>query len=238
MRKIILIILFVTLVLHSYSFAGFLDNIMKEIGLSSEHGLDETTAISGLKEALSIGTEKAVNEVAQIDGYLGNQAIKILMPEKIQKVADVLKKFGYEKQVDDFITSMNRAAEKAAPKATSHFVEAIKQMTFDDANGILKGSNTAATDYFKSKTSDGLYNEFKPIISSSMDEVGVARLYKDMMGKYTSLPFMKELSFDLDRYISDKALAGLFHMVAQEEIKIRNDPAARVTDLLKKVFTK
>ena len=238
MSKILLISFFVALLLNSHCYAGFLDNILKEVGLFSEQGLDETTAISGLKEALSIGTEKAVNEVSQIDGYLGNQTIKILMPEKIQKAANVLKKVGYQKQVDDFITSMNRAAEKAAPKAASHFVEAIRQMNFDDARGILKGSNTSATDYFRSKTSEGLFNDFKPVISSSMDEVGVARLYKDMMGKYTSLPFMKELSFDLDRYITDEALAGLFHMVAEEEIKIRTDPAARVTDLLKKVFTK
>ncbi|MEN8264755.1 MAG: DUF4197 domain-containing protein [Nitrospirota bacterium] len=238
MIRLIFATAFILLMLFSPCKAGFLDNILKELGLSSEQGLDDTTAISGLKEALSIGTEKAVNEVSQIDGYLGNQAIKILMPEKIRKAADVLKKFGYQKQVDDFITSMNRAAEKAAPKAASHFVESIKKMTFEDARGILKGSNTAATDYFRSKTSEGLYNDFKPVISSSMDKVGVARLYKDMMGKYTSLPFMKELSFDLDRYITDKALAGLFHMVAQEEIKIRTDPAARVTDLLKKVFTK
>lgn len=219
-------------------YAGFLDDFLKEFGLPSKKGPDISTITSGLKEALSIGTEKAVQNVSHIDGYLGNQAIKILMPEKIQKVADVLKKVGYQKYVDDFVTSMNRAAERAAPRATSHFIGAIKEMTFDDAKKILDGSETAATEYFKSKTSDKLYDEFKPLISKSMNDVGVTRLYKGMMDKYTSLPFMKAELLDLDHYVTNEALEGLFYMVAQEEKKIRTDPAARVTDLLKTVFGK
>jgi len=169
------------------------------------------------------------------DGYFANQAIKILMPEKIRKVADVLGKVGYQKQVDEFVLSMNRAAEKAAPQAKSIFVGAIKEMSIEDAKKILNGGDTAATEFFKGKTSGKLYEAFKPIISSSMDEVGATRNYKDMMAKYTSLPFMKE-SLDLDRYVTNKALDGLFFMVGQEEKKIRTDPAARVTDLLKTVF--
>ncbi len=236
MRGVLIIVIFITLLATSLCYAGFLDNFLKNIGLSTKQEPDSNTVISGLKEALSIGTERAVKEVSQIDGYLGNQAIKILFPEKIQKVGDVLKKLGYQKQVDDFIISMNRAAEKAAPKAASHFVNAIKEMTFDDAKKILNGGETAATDYFKSKTSYKLYEEFKPIISSSMDEVNVTRTYKEMMGKYTSLPFVKEESLDLDHYVTNKALDGLFHMIAQEEKKIRTDPAARVTELLRTVF--
>jgi hypothetical protein len=215
-----------------------MDNVMKEIGVSKEKGTDEHTAVSGLKEALSIGTENAVLNVSKMDGYLANEAIMIMMPEKIRKVADVLKKVGYEKQVDDFVTSMNRAAEKAAPAAASHFSDAIKGMTFEDAKGILSGGYTAATDYFRRKTSDNLYEEFKPIVSSSMDEVGVTKSYKNMMDKYTSLPFMKEESVDLDHYVTEKSLDGLFYMIAREEEKIRTDPAARVTDLLKKIFGK
>jgi hypothetical protein len=217
-------------------YAGFLDNIFKNLGLSTKQEPDVNTITSGLKEALLIGTEKAVNEVSKVDGYLGNKTIKILIPEKIQKVADVLKKVGYQKYVDDLITSMNRAAEKAAPKATSHFVNAIKEITFDDARNILNGNETAATDYFRTKTSDKLYDEFEPIISSSMNEVGVTRIYKDMMKKYTSLPFMKEELFDLDHYVTNKALEGLFYMIAREEEKIRTDPGARVTELLRTVF--
>jgi hypothetical protein len=217
---------------------GFLDNLLKEFTSSSEQGMDESTVISGLKEALSVGTKNAVNEVSQTDGYLANDAIKILMPEKIQKVADVLRKVGYQKQVDNFITSMNRAAETAAPKAANHFVDAIKVMSFDDAKSILNGGDTSATDYFKLKTSDRLYDEFKPIIESSMNSVGATRSYKEMMGKYTSLPFVKKESLDLDHYVTNKSLDGLFHMISLEEKKIRTDPAARVTDLLKKVFSK
>ena len=218
--------------------AGFLDDVMKKVGDAQGKGPSENTTVSGLKEALSISTENAVSSVSQIDGYFTNEAIKIMMPEKIGKVADVLKKVGYQKQVDEFVTSMNRAAEKAAPAAASHFSDAIKGMTFDDANGILKGGDTAATDYFRSKTSDNLYESFKPIVSSSMNDVGATKSYKEMMGKYTSLPFMKEESVDLDHYVTNKSLDGLFYMISQEEAKIRTDPAARVTDLLKKVFGK
>lgn len=218
--------------------AGLLDDVMKNIGGSSKGEPDDSTIISGLKEALSIGTEKAVKNVSQVDGYFGNQAIKILMPEKIQKVADILRKVGYQKQVDDFVLSMNRAAEKAAPKAASIFVDAIKEMTIEDARKILNGGDTSATEFFKSKTHDKIYNAFKPIISSSMDEVGVTHAYKEMMAQYESLPFMSKESVDLDHYVTNKAMDGLFDMVGQEEKKIRTDPAARVTDLLKAVFGK
>ena len=126
------------------TYAGLFDDIMKTLGGSSKAGPDDSTIISGLKEALSIGTDNAVKNVAQVDGYFGNQVIKILMPEKIQKVADVLKKVGYQKQVDDFVLSMNRAAEKAAPQATSIFVGAIKEMTIEDARKILNGGDGGA----------------------------------------------------------------------------------------------
>ena len=238
MKKICIMIISIFLFIPQVCYAGFLDNILKEIGISSDHGPDNNTVISGLKEALSIGTENAVKEVSQIDGYLANEAIKVLMPDKIQTAADVLKKVGYQKQVDEFIASMNHAAEKASAKAAPHFINAIKEMTFEDARNILDGHDTAATDYFKSKTFDRLYGEFKPVISSSMNEVGTTRSYKAMIDTYTSLPFMKELSFDLDTYVTNKTLDGLFYVVAQEEKKIRTDPAARVTDILKKVFRK
>jgi hypothetical protein len=221
-----------------FVYAGMFDTIIKGIGSSSQQGPDDSTVISGLKEALSIGTEKAVKNVSQLDGYFGNEAIKILMPEKIQKVANMLRQVGYQKEVDDFILSMNRAAEKAAPMATEYFVGAIKEMSFGDAQKILNGGNTAATEFFKRKTSDKIAASFKPVVSSSMDEVGVTKKYKDMMGKYESLPFVDKESIDLDSYVTNKAMDGLFFMVGEEEKKIRTDPAARVTDLLKTVFGK
>ncbi len=238
MKKIIPVIISVLLFITTACNAGFLDNILKDITLSAKQGIDNNTIISGLKEALSVGTENTVKEVSQIDGYLANEAIRILIPEKIRMVTDVLEKVGYQRQVDEFMTSMNRSAENAAVKAAPHFVDAIKEMTFDDARNILDGHDTAATDYFRLKTFDRLYSEFKPVISSSMNEVGTTRNYKAIMGKYESLPFMKAVSFDLDDYVTNKALDGLFYVLALEEKKIRTDPAARVTDILKKVFTK
>ena len=228
----------VALLYSAFAYAGMLDNLMKGLGTPSKQGPDDSTVVSGLKEALSIGTDNAVKNVSKMDGYFGNEVIKILMPEKIQKVADVLRKVGYQKEVDDFILSMNRAAEKAAPMATQYFVGAIKEMSFDDARKILNGGNTAATEFFKSKTSDKIAASFKPVVSSSMNEVGVTKKYKDMMGKYESLPFVDKESIDLDSYVTNKAMDGLFYMVGEEEKKIRTNPAARVTDLLKEVFGK
>lgn len=236
MRKVSFMVMILLVCFSTGSYAGLFDTIKERVGLSPKQSLDENTIISGLKEALLIGTENAVKSVSQIDGYFGNEIIKILMPEKIRKVADVLGKIGYQQQVDHFVLSMNRAAERAAPKAASIFGSAIREMTLDDARGILGGGDTAATDYFKAKTSGTIYKTFKPIISSSMNEVGVTRSYKKMMDMYTSLPFMKSESLDLDHYVTDKSLDGLFYMLGQEEKKIRTNPAGRVTELLKKVF--
>lgn len=216
--------------------AGLLDDIGKGLGIGSKEGPRDDQVVAGLKEALSIGTGNAVAATSKVDGYFKNAAIKIVMPEKIRKVADVMAKVGYQKEVDEFVLSMNRAAEKAAPLARTFFVDAIKQMTFEDARKILEGSDTAATDYFKSKTFGKMYEAFKPEVSSSMNTVGVTRSYKKMMDKYAALPFADAESLDLDRYVTTKALDGIFHMVGQEEMKIRKDPAARVTDLLKTVF--
>ena len=233
MKKILLAGILISVLLTSLSYAGFFDNVFKGLGSSTQSGPDDKSIVSGLKEALAIGTENAVKNVSQTDGYFRNQLIKVLMPEKIQKVADVLKKVGYQKEVDDFILSMNRAAEKAAPQAASFFGDAIKEMNFEDARKILNGGDTSATEYFKSKTNEKIYNSFKPVIASSMNEVGVTRSYKEMIGKYESIPFMKSES-----HVTAKALEGLFTIVGQEEKKIRTDPAARVTDLLKTVFGK
>ena len=241
MKKAFLAVLLL-LLSATIAHAGWFDNIIKTLGVGTqEEALDNNTIVSGLKEALSIGTEKAVENVSQKDGYFGNQIIKILMPKEIQHVTDVLRKVGYQKQVDDFVLSMNRAAEQAAPKALSLFADSIKAMTFEDAQKILNGGDTAATDFFREKTHEKIYNEFKPIISASMNEVGVTRSYKEMISQYDVLPFAKAFTkseaLDLDHYVTNKAMNGLFYMVAQEEKKIRTDPAARVTDLLKTVFT-
>jgi len=230
--------------------ADFLGDILKKelpqlpgagelpTGQAAGKGLDDTTIASGLKEALAIGTKNAVKLVSTLNGYYGNEAIKILLPDKIQKAAEIAGKLGYQKQVDEFIQSMNHAAETAAPKAASFFSDAIKGMTIDDARKILSGGDTSATEYFKSKTSSNLYDEFKPSISESMNQTGVVRFYNAMMSKVPAIPFAKPESVDLDHYITTKALDGLYHMVGQEEQKIRTNPIARTTDLLAKVFGK
>ena len=222
-----------------YCHAGFFDNLFKEIAPASQNSApDNATLVSGLKEALSIGTKNAVNSVGSVDGYFKNQMIKILLPEKIRNAADFLGKVGYQKQVDDFVLTMNRAAEKAAPQAAGIFADALKEMTFDDAVGIWKGGDTSATEYFKKKTHDRIYQSFMPVVSSSMNEVGATRSYKELIQKYESFPFMNSSSLDLDKYVTNKALDGLFYTVGEEEKKIRPNPAARVTDLLREVFGK
>jgi hypothetical protein len=211
---------------------------MEQLGKSGTAGLSNEKIISGLKEALEVGTENAVNLTGHVDGYLKNEAIKILLPEKLQRMDKMLRMVGFGPQVDEFVVSMNRAAEQAAPLATPIFKEALSEMSFDDGKKILDGGDTAATDYFKEKTRDKLAEAFKPKVTQAMDQVGVAAQYKSLVGQYTSLPFVNPEQFDLDGYVVGKSLDGLFHTLAQEEKKIRTNPAARVTNLLKEVFTK
>lgn len=234
-----LLSLLMLLVLVTAANAGFKNKIKElrhDIKKKASHEPDSKTVAAGLKEALSIGTVNAVMNVSQTDGYLGNSLIKIPLPEKAQKAAKLLNSLGMQKQVDEFIVSMNRAAEKAAPHAKSLFTTAVREMTFQDAMNILRGNDTAATDYLRSKTSDQLYKAFLPSVRSVMNEVGVTRSYKRMMDKALATRLVRREDIDLDDHVTSKALAGLFHMVGNEEQKIRKDPAARVTDLLKKVF--
>lgn len=223
--------------------AGFLEDLLSIfLGPATSQrslSLDEGTVISGLREALSVGTGSAVGLIGAQNGYFGNGAIRIPLPEDIRLTCEVLRKAGLGSEVDAFVLSMNRAAERAAPRAKAVFIGAVREMTFQDATRILNGPDTAATDYFRTKTSSSLAQAFRPEISSSMDAVGVTRQYKALNEKYLSLlPLANRESLDLDRYVTDKALEGLFYMVGQEERKIRNDPAARTTELLRKVFGK
>jgi len=215
-----------------------LDQIFKALGIGQGSGLSDAKIGSGLKEALKIGTQNAVNLTGRLDGYFMNQAIKILMPEKLQTMEKGLRTVGLGPELDEFILSMNRAAERAAPAAKKIFWDAIGEMTFEDARKILGGGNTAATDYFKAKTTEKLTVAFKPAVDQAMNEVGVTRKYKELMGQFQSIPFMKTESLDIDHYVVTKALDGLFYVVGEEEKKIRTNPAARVTDLLKEVFGK
>jgi hypothetical protein len=237
--KVFLPVFFLLFFFATNAYSGFFDDLFNRFAGGGEGGLTEETVISGLKEALSVGTQNAVGNVSKLDGYFANEIIKIAMPQQFQTVATMLGNLGLQQQVDDFVLSMNRAAEQAAPKAANILVNAITEMTFEDARNILGGGDTAATEYFRVKASDELYAAFEPIVVSAMDEVGVTRYYGQIVEKYEAVPFMTAITpLDLDAYVTNGALEGLFYMVAQEEKKIRQDPAARVTELLKTVFGK
>jgi len=235
MLRIWVTLLFSTLMVSPAS-AQF-DKLLKGLsGVGSGGGLSDARVGSGLQEALRVGTENAVFQTSAIDGFFLNAAIKILMPKQIQSIEQPLRMVGFGPQIDDFILNMNRAAEKAVPFAKEIFWDAIGQMTFDDARKILDGSDTAATDYFKAKTSKKLQTAFLPSVTDVMNQVGVNRQYNDLMGRYKEVPFSKSVTFDANQYVTEKATDGIFYVVAQEEKKIRTNPAARVTDLLKDVF--
>jgi hypothetical protein len=232
-------ILFTALVFVATPASAQLDQIMKGLGglgIGQPSQLTDVKIGSGLKEALKVGTENAVGFTGKLDGYFLNQAIKVLMPEKLRTMEQGLRAVGYGPQVDEFVLSMNRAAERAAPAAKQIFWDAIGEMTIDDARKILGGGDTAATDYFKGKTGSKLTEAFRPTVEKAMNEVGVTRQYKELVGRFQAIPFMKSDALDIDSYVVGKSTDGLFFVVAQEEKKIRTNPAARTTDLLKEVF--
>jgi uncharacterized protein DUF4197 len=214
------------------------DKALKGLGgvFGSSGGLSDAKIGSGLQEALKVGTENAVLQTGQTDGFFTNQAIKILMPKPLQAMEQPLRFIGFGPKIDEFVLGMNRAAEKAVPFAKDIFWEAIGQMTFDDAKKILNGGDTAATDYFKAKTSKKLQAAFRPTVETVMNDVGVNRQYNELVGKYQSVPFAKSITFDVNQYVTEKTTDGLFFVVGQEEKKIRTNPTARVTELLKEVF--
>jgi len=217
--------------------AGFQDIVKSaQKAFTASDSLSESEIIEGLKQALEIGSADAVELVSQKGGYYDNPAIKIPLPESVQKAEKLLRSTGFGPKVDAFELSMNQAAEKAAPEAKSIFWDAIKKMEITDAKKILNGRDDEATLFFKDKTNEQLQQIFKPIVKDSMAEVGVTRSYQELNDKMKSIPFADSMSFDLDQYVTDGSLDGLFKMLAEEEKKIRTEPAARVTDLLKKVF--
>lgn len=199
--------------------------------------LNETTIASGLKEALRVGIDKTIALTGRTDGFFGNPAIKINMPKQLQIMDKSLRMAGFGPQVDEFVLSMNRAAEKATPLVKDTFINAISGMTIEDAQGILKGGNTSATEYFKRMTSQPLQKLITPVVNQKLTELNVVRLYNELLGKYQTLPFASRFPPpSINDYVVNKSLDGIFHVLGQQEQAIRQDPAARVTDLLKQVF--
>lgn len=215
--------------------AQILKNAKKFIN-SNSGGLSEKDAADGIKEALVNGTGESVKLVSVVDGYWGNPEIKIPFPSEAKEMETRLRNIGMGKKVDEFNVSMNRAAEKAANEAKPIFVDAIKGMTVKDAINIVKGENNAATMYLKNTTSPDLNSRFQPIIKTSLDNVNATKYWSDLITAYNKIPLVKKMNPNLTEYVTGKAIDGLFVMIAKEELKIRKDPMARTSDLLKKVF--
>jgi hypothetical protein len=215
--------------------AQFLKNAKKLIN-SKNNGLTEKDAADGIKEALVNGTGESVKQVSVLNGYWGNPEIKIPFPEEAKEMESKLRTIGMGKKVDEFNESMNRAAERAASEAKSIFLTAIKEMTVRDAVNIVKGTDNAATMYLKNNTSPQLIDKFQPIIKTSLDNVNATRYWSDLITIYNKIPMVKKMNPDLPQYVTQKAIDGLFIMIAKEELKIRKDPVARTSELLKKVF--
>lgn len=223
------------------------DSVMKSAtgeGASSTvaSSLSNDKVAEGLKEALDVGVKKAIDVLGTKNGFLDDQSVKIPMPESMQKVEKLLRSFGQEQMADEFVTSMNRAAEKAVPEVSNIFVDAISKMSLNDAQGILAGSDTAATDYFRKNTSAQLSQLIKPHVNEAMNQAQVTQHYKSLTGevkKYDTLGMMDTYlgsASDIDKYVTDKTMDGLFTKIAAEETLIRQNPAARSTELLKDVF--
>jgi hypothetical protein len=219
--------------------AGQLDHAVKNadasLGYPEVNGLSDERIVAGLREALQVSATKAVALTGRTDGFLKNESIRILLPPKLQAVGKGMRMLGMGEQVDDLEIGMNRAAEQATPQAKQIFLNAVRTMTFHDAREILTGNDTAATDYFRRVSSADLTTAFTPIVHRSLQRVGVAQQYEHVI---KNAPGGSALAneFDLDKYVVEKTLDGIFYMLSIEETKIRKDPAAQTTDLLKEVF--
>ena len=217
-------------------------NLLKEVSekanalVKGENPLSEDQIKKGLVEALIKGSEKSVQSASKKDGFNLNKSIKIPFPEDAKKMKSTLVKMGFSDQVIKFEKSINNAAELASKEALPIFVNAVKSMTINDAFSILNGDDNSATVYLKDQTSSSLYTKFKPIISNAISKVDVTKYWSDLTSAYNKVPFVKPINTDLDDYITKGAMYGLFFLIEQEEKNIRNNPTARTTEILKKVF--
>lgn len=201
--------------------------------------LTNNEIVSGLKEALKIGTQNASSKLNVMNGFFGNKIVKILLPPEVLKMEASMRQLGFGRQCDRLILSLNRAAEDAAGKAVPIFVNAIMNMNIQDGLNILKGGNHAATDFLKLNTTAALTQAFRPVIDQSLGKTGANKYWKEFFTLYNRLPISRvKVNADLTGYVTERALNGLFLTVAEEEANIRSNPAAQVTSLLKKVFGK
>lgn len=234
MRALLILILSCFLLTSQAQSLSNLLNANKKGGVP---GIQQDEIAKGLKEALQVGADKTIQQLTKTDGFFGNAAIKILMPPEAEKIEKSLRSLGFNKQVDDAILSMNRAAEDAAKQAAPLFVKAIQEISLEDAMGILKGDDKAATSYLQGKTNTALTAAFRPSIEQSLDKTGATKQWNSIITQYNKFTF-KKINPDLVGYVTEKSLAGIFTQIAEQEQQIRKDPLARSSDLLKKVFGK
>jgi hypothetical protein len=211
-------------------------DLNKLLLLQNNNKLSENKIIAGLKQALENGVTSATDKLSEKNGFFNNKSYKIQTPKNIKPVTDTMRKIGLGSLVDSFDEKMNSAAEKATASAGPVFIEAIMEMNFQDAKKILYGKNTEATEYLKKHTYKKLLAKYKPIISKSIKEVGAGQIYSNLMDKYDALPFKSKPKFSLENYVAEKSLDAIFDEIAIEEQRIRTDPKARTTELLKEVF--
>lgn len=235
MKKILFLYVFILGACTTAQINQTIGDVNKTLGDSSAP-LTTAEVAQGLKEALIKGISTGSDLVSQIDGYFKNPEIKIPFPPEVKKVEDRLRQLGLGNEVDKFVMTLNRGAEDAAKEAKPIFIAAIKSMTIQDAWSILRGESDAATQYLKRTTSGLLKEKFKPVIQNSLNKVNATRYYSDIVTRYNQIPFVQKVNPDLDDYATDKAIEGLFIMIAKEEKNIRQNPVARTTEILKRVF--
>lgn len=228
---------------HAQSLEDQLKERLLGSNRSSDASLSERDAAGGIKEALAQGVDRAVRQLGKPDGFFRDQAVKILVPERMRKAGETLRKVGAGKHVDAFELSMNRAAEQAVPAAAGILSDAVRQMTLRDAIGLVRGGDTSATDFFRRTSEQKLFDAFRPIVAKQTQATGVTRKYKDFTKKNGGTMALLlgggdggNANVDLDDYVTREAIDGLFHVIAEQERKIRQDPAARTSELLRRVF--
>jgi len=213
-----------------------LQNVVNTLPTGQGGGISEAMIGNGLRQALDFGIDKQVNKLTQKDGFYKNQLVKIVLPEELQKVDQALRDIGLSSLADEGIKALNRAAEDAVKEATPIFVDAVKGITFNDAKNILLGPDNSATTYLESRTRTSLYNKFNPVISNSFSKVGADQIWTEIINKYNTIPFVNKVNPDLNDYVTQEALKGVYKMISVEEKEIRNKVSSRTTDLLRKVF--
>lgn len=234
-RLVLIVSLLVSLQLQLYAQLNK-GNLIKNLTGQGSSNLTNDEIIKGLKEALTLGSKNASEKASVIDGFYKNPQIKIPFPKEAQQMEQTLNNLGMSQQTRDFVKALNRAAEDASKKAAPIFADAITKMTINDGINILKGSDDAATQYLRQTASAPLKEAFKPIVKSSLQKVEITKYWSPLAKTYNKMPMVNKVNPDLEEYVTLKAIDGLFLLLAEEELKIRKDPLARTSDLLKKVF--